>query len=125
MCFDGADWHCSDFSDRRKVEFLDKAQDEDSALTLREGCYGLPEVLNLLPGDEGGFSRGGLVWDKAGKVMRIDGGARDLFPKAESVGSGMVADEVKGNARQPGCGGTISAELFSCRPGADEGVLGK
>ncbi len=123
MGLDSADRHSGHFGDRGEIEFFDEAKDEDGALALGEGFDGLPEVLDLLAGDEGRFGRRGLVGDEAGELVRVDGGAGDFFPEAEAVGAGVVADEVEGDAGEPGGGGAVAAELVSGRPRADEGVL--
>jgi len=63
------------------------------------------------------------VGEVVGEFGGVDCGAGDGAPEAETVCAGVIPDEVEGNAHEPGDRGAVAAELFSCGPGAEEGVL--
>jgi hypothetical protein len=61
-------------------------------------------------------------WSKLGGV---DGLTGDTSPEAEAVGSGVVAEEVEGDAGEPGGDGAFATEGEARGPGPEEGLLGK
>ena len=60
-----------------------------------------------------------------GEGAGVEGGAGGVTPEAETVGAGVVAEEVEGDAGEPGVRGAVAAELGAGRPGAEEGFLGE
>ena len=122
---DGADGQVGDLGDVGEFELLDEAEEEDGALALGERRDGLPDLRELVAGDDGGLGGAGRMRQVRGEVVGLDGGLRDVAPEAEAVGAGVIAQQVEGDAGEPGGGGTVAAELVACGPGAQEGLLGE
>ena len=58
-------------------------------------------------------------------VGYINCGVRDFFPEAESVGAGVIADQIQSDTHEPGGDRAVTAEAIARRPGSNEGVLGQ
>ena len=123
MGLDGADGKLGDLGDLGQLKLLDEAEHEDVALAGGEAGNRVPDEGELLAGDERGLGRAFAVRNVFGDVGDIDGGLGDFLPEAEAVGAGVVADEVEGDAHEPGEDGAVAAEAGAGGPGAGEGVL--
>jgi len=125
MGLDGADWQAGDAGNLGELKLLQKAEKKDAPLTVRELRYAIPNDSHLLAGDEARLERTVAMRNVRGDVGYIDGRLRDSLPEAETVGSGVIADQVQGDPHQPGRDGAIASKAAARRPGPDEGVLGK
>src|ERR1700722_11415393 len=123
--FGGADGQAGDLGDVGELKLLDEPEEEDGALAFGQGSDCLPYLRELLPGDERGLGGGAGMREVRGEIVGLDGGVRHVAPETEAVGAGVIAQQVEGDAGEPGGGGTVAAELVACGPGAQEGLLGE
>jgi hypothetical protein len=61
--------------------------------------------------------------NEGGNLTGIDGLDVNAPPETEAMGAGMVADEVEGDAGEPGGYGAVAAEAGTRVPGAEKGLL--
>ena len=125
VAFDGADGQAEDGGDFGEFELFDEAEDEDGVLALGQFGDGGPDEGHLLAGDESRLGGAVAVGESVGDVGDIDGGIGGALPEAEAVGAGVVAEEVDGDAHEPGGDGAVAAEGGAGSPGTEEGVLGE
>ena len=112
------------YGDVGQLHLVYEAEDEDAALTCGELRHGVPDEGHLLGGDEAGLDGGAGLGEVDAGVGDIDAGGGGTLPEAEALGTGVVAEEVDGNAHEPGGDGALIAEAGAGGPGTQEGVLG-
>lgn len=125
VALDRAEGQTGDGGDLGNVHLFEEAEQEDGALTRREGSDRLPDEGDLLLGDELGFGGGVVIGNEGGYVGYVNGTGGHVLPEAETSGAGVVACEIEGNADEPGGDGTVLAEGGAGVPGAEEGLLGE
>lgn len=125
MALDCADGQAGGGGDLGEVKLLDEAEEEDGALALGELGYGVPDDGELLPGDEAVFEGAVAVGNVFGDIGDVDCSSRGALPEAETLGAGVVAEEIEGDAHEPGGDGAVFAEGGAGGPGAEKGLLGE
>src|SRR5271170_5100423 len=125
MCLDGTDRQTRDAGDLGELKLLEKPEKEDASLTLREFRNTLPHQGHLLAGDQARLKRTVAMRNVRRDVGYVNGCIRHPLPEAETVCSGVIANQVQCNPHQPGRDRAIAAEAAARRPRSDEGVLGQ
>src|SRR5580698_4179300 len=98
MSLYGADWQARDGGDLGEFQLFEKAEKKYASLPLGELRYALPYECHLFAGDESRFQGTVAVRYVRGDVGHIDCGLRHSFPKAKTVGAGMVAHQVQSDS---------------------------
>ena len=65
-----------------------------------------------------------MAGEEVGGVGDVDGGGAGLAPEAELLEALLIADEVDGDAGEPGADGAVAAEAVAGVVGLEEAILG-
>ena len=65
-----------------------------------------------------------MAGEEVGGVGDVDGGGAGLTPEAELLQALLVADEIDGDAGEPGADGAVAAETIAGVVSLEEAVLG-
>ncbi len=121
---DGVDGDAGDGGDLGEFEFLGEAHEEDVALIGGEIEQSSLDLSGLLLDEEAGLGGAFVAGKEVGGVGDVDGGGAGLTPEAELLEALLVADEIDGDAGEPGVDGAVAAEAVAGVVGLEEAVLG-
>ena len=120
----GVDGNVGDGGDLGELQLFGEAHEEDGALVGREVLEGGVDLGGLLFDEEAGLGGALVAGEEVGGVGDVDGGGAGLTPEAELLEALLVADEIDGDAGEPGADGAVAAEAVAGVVGLEEAVLG-
>jgi hypothetical protein len=82
------------------------------------------DLGGLFLDEDEGLGRALVAAKEAGGNGDVDGGGAGLTPEAELLQTLLVADEIDGDAGEPGAYGAVPAEAGAAVVGLEEAVLG-
>ncbi len=120
---DGVDRHLGDCRDLSEIHLFGEAHEEDGTLVGGEVFEGSDDLGGLFLDEDAGLGGGLVAGEKVGGVGDVDGGGAGLTPEAEFLQALLIADEIDGDAGEPGVDGAVPAEVGAAVVGLEETVL--